>query len=43
MLPSLLAREIQNGIRHFLANQYEPSDALSRGSLNDLRMMNRDG
>ena len=31
MLPSLLAREIQNGIRHFLANQYEPSDALFSG------------
>lgn len=31
MLPSLLAREIQNGIRHFLANQYEPSDTLFSG------------
>lgn len=31
MLPSLLAREIQNGLKHFLRTAYEPSDALFAG------------
>ena len=31
MLPSLLAREIQNGVRHFLTSGFEPSDPLFAG------------
>ena len=31
MLPSLLAREIQNGIKHFLITGFEPSDPLFGG------------
>jgi DEAD/DEAH box helicase domain-containing protein len=31
MLPSLLAREIQNGIKHFLTTGFEPSDPLFAG------------
>ena len=31
MLPSLLAREIQNGLKHFLTTGFEPSDPLFAG------------
>jgi DEAD/DEAH box helicase domain-containing protein len=31
MLPSLLAREIQNGLKHFLTTGFEPSDTLFSG------------
>lgn len=31
MLPSLLAREIQNGLKHFLKTGFEPSDHLFAG------------
>lgn len=31
MLPSLLAREIQNGLKHFLRTGFEPSDPLFAG------------
>jgi hypothetical protein len=31
MLPSLLAREIQNGLKHFLTAGFEPSDPLFAG------------
>jgi DEAD/DEAH box helicase domain-containing protein len=31
MLPSLLAREIQNGLKHFLTTGFEPSDHLFSG------------
>lgn len=31
MLPSLLAREIQNGLKHFLKTGFEPSDPLFAG------------
>ena len=31
MLPSLLAREIQNGLKHFLTTGFEPSDTLFAG------------
>lgn len=31
MLPSLLAREIQNGLKHFLTTGFEPSDPLFSG------------
>lgn len=31
MLPSLLAREIQNGLKHFLKTGFEPSDSLFAG------------
>ena len=31
MLPSLLAREIQNGLKHFLRTGFEPSDPLFSG------------
>lgn len=31
MLPSLLAREIQNGLKHFLTTGFEPSDRLFAG------------
>ena len=31
MLPSLLAREVQNGLKHFLRTGFEPSDALFAG------------
>lgn len=31
VLPSLLAREIQNGVRHFLTSGFEPSDPLFAG------------
>jgi DEAD/DEAH box helicase domain-containing protein len=31
MLPSLLAREIQNGLKHFLTTGFEPSDSLFAG------------
>src|SRR5262249_48344275 len=33
MLPSLLAHEIQTGIRHFLTTGFEPSDPLFAGVL----------
>src|SRR5215510_53521 len=33
MLPSLLAREIQNGIKHFLTTGFEPSDPLFAGAM----------
>lgn len=33
MLPSLLAREIQSGIKHFLTTGFEPSDPLFAGVL----------
>ena len=31
MLPSLLAREVQNGLKHFLTTGFEPSDPLFAG------------
>ena len=31
MLPSLLALDIQNGLRHFLTTGFEPSDSFFRG------------
>src|SRR3954469_12036937 len=31
MLPSLLAREIQNGLKHFLTSGFEPSDPMFAG------------
>lgn len=31
MLPSLLAREVQNGLKHFLTTGFEPSDRLFAG------------
>lgn len=31
MLPSLLAREVQNGLKHFLTSGFEPSDAIFSG------------
>jgi DEAD/DEAH box helicase domain-containing protein len=31
MLPSLLAREVQNGLKHFLTTGFEPSDPLFSG------------
>ena len=31
MLPSLLARDVQNGVKHFLTTGYEPSDPLFAG------------
>ena len=31
MLPSLLAREIQSGLKHFLKTGFEPSDPLFAG------------
>jgi DEAD/DEAH box helicase domain-containing protein len=33
MLPSLLAREIQNGRKYFLRTGFEPSDPLFAGAM----------